>query len=57
MVTERERDQLLQDLENERKRRAELSAALLMAREAKTLEADAAARKAAAEKEKELQEK
>ena len=43
------------NLENERKRRAELSAALLMAREAKTLEADAAARKAAAEKEKELQ--
>ena len=53
--TEAERDQLLRDLENEKNRRQKLQAALLMAQEAHEMETDAAAKKAAGEKAKELE--
>ena len=53
--TEKHRDKLLQDLEDEKRRRQELQASLLMAKESSQLEVSEVARKMAKEKEEALQ--
>ena len=53
--TEKHRDKLLQELEDEKRRRQELQASLLMAKEASQLEVSEVARKMAKEKEEALQ--
>ena len=53
--TEKHRDKLLQELEDEKRRRQELQASLLMAKEASKIEVSDASRKMAKEKEEALQ--